>query len=514
MDIKLCLQVPLNGQVYFSEQAILKLFQQENTDLSHGGTFTGKPHTLIHENEQAILKIRENFRLPEKSACAWIQQAAKREAERGVYHPNKSWVVIDDGSEECWIGNICPRLMPLHKLFQSESSPQPVMISHWLEHLLKLFEMYFQVAARDNERLDEGLSNFGLDSQGTLFYLDDDLYPWDKFVSCAHMLGVYLRMLRWLETEQAAQLGQTINQHIMKYFDEPHYLLVLQEQLKNLFIAPQRQPVLDALVQSFSVKQTKTKPTQVNKPGRYLALLADIHANLPALEMVLAFCKEHQVHQGLVLGDVVGYGPQPSACIQRIQDAGFDVIKGNHDHALATGNFTKGFSPAARWALEWNLERVSQADRDWLGDLPPVLQGDDWLALHGAPVDPTFFNAYVYLMTYQANLDVLQERNIRLCFHGHTHLPGAYGRVQPGLDKEFNTEKTLSLSKLKQVLICPGSVGQPRNQQSGAQFAIYDREEGTISFHCLTYDSEALLATMETEGFPSRLMNHLRQGDA
>lgn len=521
MTIRIKHRVSLGAQSHYSDDEIIRLWQLSQTDLSHGGTFTGKPDTRIHADAKQVLKIRNAFRLEEKAAIQWITQAAAKERSLAVYHPAKTWLVLqDESNESCLIGNICPRLNPLHEVF--ETSGKVVDEEHarqWLDYLLELFRLYFQIAAVHGKRLDEGLSNFGLDDEQRLYYLDDDLYPWDKFVSCAHMLGVYLRMLRWLEPALAERLGVGLHEQIISSFGDKHYLTVLNEQLKTLFIPAAREASMEALLSGLLQARHKPKvrkPERVKRSGRYLALLADIHANLPALETVLDFLEQESIDDGLVLGDVVGYGPQPSACIQRLQQTDFQIIKGNHDHALAIGQINKSFSDAARWALEWSLQRVSDAEREWLDELPVVLYGEQWMAVHGAPIDPTFFNAYVYLMTYQDNLDVLQGKQVRLCFHGHTHLPGAYGRESSGLDREYQAYPgdLVELKRLTQALICPGSIGQPRNRQFGAQFAIYDRQEDSVSYHSLPYSAESLLETMTTEGFPARLLSHLQRGDA
>jgi predicted phosphodiesterase len=111
-----------------------------------------------------------------------------------------------------------------------------------------------------------------------------------------------------------------------------------------------------------------------------------------------------------------------------------------------------------------------------------MIRNKDWLALHGAPVDPTFFNAYVYEMTYEDNLDELQKKEIPICFHGHTHILGVYGRLGSHYDKHYIEEK-IELKQFTHALICPGSVGIPRVKPlDAAQFAIYDKELKQVQF--------------------------------
>ncbi len=492
------------GTSTYCDLDILALLEQPRIDLVHGEAFTGRPGTRIHTDDHNILKIRAEIRINQRDALNWANQALDKDRKLGVYHPDKTWFVAFSqvGDELPLIGNICPLLKPLHKLLDVDTAD-----AQGLARLEAMFDLYLRVARAHELRLDEGLSNYGLSPDGTLYYLDDDTYNWDRFTSCAHTLGVHLRALRWLTPDSAAQLGQVLRQQIITHFTDPQYLTVLAEQLRHLFIAPARRPVLDALLLTLA---SNTPKTQVKQPlkQRYIALLADIHGNLAALDRVLAFLDQEGIRVGLVLGDVVGYGPYPAACIERLQAREFSVIKGNHDQALVTGLYQKGFSKTAQWALDWSESRISPAQRQWLADLPPVLSEENWLAVHGAPVDPTFFNAYVYEMTYERNLDALRDREIALCFHGHTHLQGVYARMQVIKDGYFNSE-TVDLKRFSQALVCPGSIGQPRNRKPGAQFAIYDQLEHQLYFKNLSYPLTDTLALMQRENFPSLLLDML-----
>lgn len=486
----------------FGAENILELLHAPQTELVHGETFTGRPDTRIHTNEQFILKIRTEIR-DRKSAQRWAQQTLEKERKLGVYHPHKTWfVAIPDAPEQnCVIGNICPLLQALHKVLGELQASQA---QHGLALLEQLWQMYFATAVQHDLRLDEGLSNFGLDEQGTLHYLDDDTYNWDRFNACAHVLGVYLRSLNWLDDASCQQLGANLQCSIVQHFQDKQYLNVLAGQLDNVFVPSKFEARFTALNAGLVGDRSKQRS---NISSRYLVLIADIHANLPALEAVLAFMKKEGIRDGLVLGDVVGYGPYPAQCIERLQDAAFTVIKGNHDQGLATGNFQQRFSQSAQWVLNWSNDRVDAAHKQWLADLPPVLYHEHWMALHGAPIDPTFFNAYVYQMTFERNLDNLAERNIPLCFHGHTHIAGVFARR--GMDKHYDEEQ-LDLTHFQCALVCPGSVGQPRNHQPGAQLAIYDQTEKKLTFKRLGYPNEKLIETMQSEGFPEPLISLLR----
>ena len=147
---------------------------------------------------------------------------------------------------------------------------------------------------------------------------------------------------------------------------------------------------------------------------------------------------------------------------------------------------------------------------DWLSSLPPYLRADDWLAVHGAPRDPSFFYGYVYRMTFEDNLANLSERAIPLCFHGHSHMQGVYCRRAQG--DEFLNAAEVSLAGVDHALICPGSIGQPRGGVPGAEYALYDPAKRCVGFRRIDYDLERVARDMTDNGFPPALVDRLYDG--
>jgi predicted phosphodiesterase len=504
MQYNIILGDSVAGKTPYHIENIEKLLAMPPTALEHGHTFTGRLHTRLHLDDHNILKIRAELHFDEKSAPRWIAQAIEKERLLNVYCPDKTWfVAIPQQGGEPLIGNICPLLKPLHSILKKpeELSFEPIDLFN------KIWRLYFKVATQRNLRLDEGLSNFGLANDGQVYYLDDDVYNWDCFLSAAQALGVYVRGLSWLNEDDCTTFGVGLRELILEFFGH-QYLTVLAELIRNVFIPDLKKPLINALINTLMQGQAQTRAQSLKKSQRFIAILADVHANYPALETVLDYLKRENISEGLVLGDIVGYGPHPVECIERLQNSSLTILKGNHDHGLATGEFNKGFSKNAQWGLQWTSERVTIEHRRWLDNLPPMLLNEQWLALHGSPIDPLFFYAYVYEMTYERNLDRLAERKVNLCFHGHTHLPGMYGRII-GKPDQFYLKEVIDLERFSQSLICPGAIGQPRNRQLCAQFAIYDRTDHKIHFKCLNYPINQTIRDMEIHHFPHALINIL-----
>lgn len=566
MKKKLKIIGALEGRAGFGPTQISDAIKQGSTALAHNSEFTGRPETNIYANRDTVVKIRRDLKLTAAQADPWLGKVLERERQLGVYHPEKTWFYIyieRDGtidlSEEVLIGNITPRLRPLHKLLEvrpDTESARRVL----LRQMTSMFEMYLQTAERCQLKLDEGLSNFALDANDRLFYVDDETYPWDKFISFSVMLGVMIRKLEWLDRDFARTLATELGQQIDHIFGDLNYRASIAYQLRSAFMPAGKKRDIANLIcatlnapgklsdctlgevhepapsaSTVTVTSADT-PADVSRPAasvqatdpfstrsaacqskqdlinhQPLAVLADIHANLPALRAVLEWLEQNDVAQGVVLGDLVGYGPDAREVVELMRACNFHIIKGNHDHCIALGAYERGLSKHARHVAEWTHAQLSEEQLGWLKALPPVLDNDDWMAVHGAPLDPEFFYGYVYEMTYRENLDKLTALNRRLCFHGHSHMPGLYGRDLEGQDRH-RVGEVISLESFAQCLVCPGSIGQSRNGTPHAQFAVYDPVKNEVSFKSLPYDYEPVVERMKAEAFPAELYRRLAKG--
>ncbi len=511
----------IDGQQHYQADYIAGLLSTNRQKLAVGTAFTGRPDTCIYANERDVVKIRAELDLSHDKARKWTTKVLEKEQQLAVHHPHKTWFVVNNQSADTvLVGSICPRL----KALNIELKPTPATHAareQYLNILAAMFEKYLLLAKTSGHKLDEGLSNFAVDDTGNVYYLDDEYYTWDNFVAFSVMLGVFIRTYEWLDRAFMTQLTAILIELIDGIFEDPHCRTIISTQLQSLFMPSEQKEqllkkTLTGLAQSpitsaVHLANKKKLNARKNNNNRYYAIMADIHANDAALDCILNFYREQKITQGIILGDIVGYGPEPTYCIERLQESTFEIIKGNHDHAVATGNTSRGFSGNAQIVIEWTIGQLTPLHRDWLGGLPAYSHNQHWLAVHGAPIDPAFFYGYVYQMTAAENLDHLQQRAIPLCLHGHSHTPGVYARDRRQSD-HYLAEANVSLSAYKHSLVCPGSVGQPRNGRQEAQCAVYDREKQEVAFVALPYCVDSVIEKMQHHGLPEKLWQRLQTG--
>ncbi|HLY15365.1 MAG TPA: metallophosphoesterase family protein [Candidatus Limnocylindrales bacterium] len=244
-----------------------------------------------------------------------------------------------------------------------------------------------------------------------------------------------------------------------------------------------------------------------------VAVLSDIHANLPALDAVLAAAGP--VDEVWHLGDVVGYGPDPDAVVARLRDLGARGVQGNHDLAATGDDVIRDFNVDARAAMEWTRRVISPATRDWLAGLPPRLTIGGWSLVHGSPRDPT----WEYIVTQEAAAENLAVLPSALGFFGHTHLPIAYvldrDTSQPARDTigTLTPEPGTTLSLVgRQALVNPGSAGQPRDGDPRASGLVLDLATSTVTWIRAAYNIAATQRAMRAAGLPARGISRLTVG--
>ena len=237
-----------------------------------------------------------------------------------------------------------------------------------------------------------------------------------------------------------------------------------------------------------------------------VAVVSDIHANLVALDAVLAAVGS--VDAVWQLGDIVGYGPDPDGVVERLDSIGAIGVAGNHDLAALGGPEIDWFNPDARSAMEWTRGRIDDRTRTWLAALPTTRDELGMTLVHGSPRDPVW--EYVTSVpSARANLAVLE---MPIGLHGHTHLPMAWaerdGRIDaisPGPGSSFRLDG-------RSALLNPGSVGQPRDGDPTASWLEIDTDQGMATWRRTRYDVEAVRTAILDAGLPDRLADRLRLG--
>ena len=241
-----------------------------------------------------------------------------------------------------------------------------------------------------------------------------------------------------------------------------------------------------------------------------IAVLSDIHANLPALEAVRADLTE--ADQVWVLGDIVGYGPQPNEVIAVLQELGARSVLGNHDGAAIGIVDPAYFNPDARAAIEWTAGAIDENSRAYLASLPEVRRDGELTAVHGSPRDPI----WEYITSRGIAAANFESFETRLCLFGHTHQPIAYRMVEGGVEPVPGLPGEIVQLGSARALLNPGSVGQPRDGLPDAAYAMLDIGEGTqggtLTFHRARYDIDRTQRLMQEIGLPARLVERLRYG--
>ncbi len=267
-----------------------------------------------------------------------------------------------------------------------------------------------------------------------------------------------------------------------------------------------------------------------------ILILSDVHANLAALEAVLRHAEGQGAKDGLwCLGDTVGYGPQPRECIARLRELRATLVAGNHDRA-ATGKIgTEEFNPDAATAARWTAGQLDGDAREYLDSLPEVTSvggslkaapqeggrdpgakagasGAEFTLVHGTLRWPI----WEYLYSYEAAQGHLQRQQSPFGLVGHTHVPMLVleGEEFPhGCEMYFLEDGAkVKLERSRKMVLNPGGVGQPRDGDPRASYALYDVDEETVALHRVEYDIAATQKLMEAAGLPRWLIDRLSVG--
>ena len=244
-----------------------------------------------------------------------------------------------------------------------------------------------------------------------------------------------------------------------------------------------------------------------------IALLSDIHANLEALDACLGHARSRGAERYALLGDFVGYGADPAWVVERARAMARDgalVVQGNHDEAVVRGS-RPSMRSDARHSIDWTRERLDSGQLAFLAALPLTQRDGALLFVHANAWDPAQWS---YIETRHDAVRSLHATDSRYTFCGHMHEPMLYHLSGTGKAGEFKPTPGVAIpvASHRQWLVIPGSVGQPRDNNPAACYAVFDQERAELIYQRVAYDHDTAAAKVRAAGLPQALAERLHDG--
>lgn len=239
-----------------------------------------------------------------------------------------------------------------------------------------------------------------------------------------------------------------------------------------------------------------------------IGVFSDIHGNLEALTEVLDALKKESVDRFICIGDLVGYGPDPNACIEKVMEISDAVVAGNHDYAAVDRISTADFNENAARSIEWTKANLNPDSAHVLHGLPMVFEYGDITAVHATPESPAEWH---YILSEKDAKKSLAASPTLICLVGHTHVPVIFVQDPEG-GVSLRQDHQIRFRSGEKYLINAGSVGQPRNGDARAVYGVLDTEEGEFRFGFSEYPVEKVQQKMTKAGLPRWLIERLALG--
>ena len=240
---------------------------------------------------------------------------------------------------------------------------------------------------------------------------------------------------------------------------------------------------------------------------KYL-IFSDIHSNFEALEAVLADVADQQFDSILCLGDFVGYGASPNACVKRVAELpNLRAVLGNHDAAVLDPRQRDFFNPVAKAGVLYSEQNTDEESLEFLRNLPMVIDDDGFMAVHSSPHIP---EAWTYVLEPMEASDAFHAMTHPVAFIGHTHFPAVHS--DSGVVRPFMPGDRIGAEPDRKILVNVGSVGQPRDGDSRAAYVVYDTDSNRIDIYRVEYDIDKAAAKILDAGLPPMLADRLRRG--
>jgi len=239
-----------------------------------------------------------------------------------------------------------------------------------------------------------------------------------------------------------------------------------------------------------------------------LGIISDIHGNIEALDAVLELLDSEGVGRIVCAGDVVGYGPDPAACVERVRQHHIPCAQGNHDEAVAAGGHAERMLPEARQAVEWTYGELDAEHVSWLSGLPRTIELDDCIVVHASLI-PT--PRWAYIIDEESALLHFLFQEGPIVFNGHTHVP-LIVQHRSGERPRLDLLRSTFIPRNRRLLVGVGAVGQPRDGDPRAACVIYDPAEHFIELRRVAYDSAPTRKKILQVGLPEPLAFRLAIG--
>jgi predicted phosphodiesterase len=240
------------------------------------------------------------------------------------------------------------------------------------------------------------------------------------------------------------------------------------------------------------------------------AIIGDIHANLVAMTAVFDdIRRQGGADKVWCLGDIVGYGPEPHECVELLQQVRHVCVAGNHDLAAIGKVSTVNFNPDAAAAAEWTARHLTQSDIEYLDRLPMIIEEDGFTLAHGSPREPI----WEYVISTGIARENFKRFKTPYCLVGHSHRPMVFISEEKGECSagDFSPRVKIALGDTR-LIVNPGSVGQPRDGDPQASYAMYDSDMMLLRLFRVPYDVQETQDRMVERNLPLRLVARLSYG--
>lgn len=239
-----------------------------------------------------------------------------------------------------------------------------------------------------------------------------------------------------------------------------------------------------------------------------IGIFSDVHSNIEALEVVLQALQYENIDYTVCLGDLVGYGPNPNQCVEKVMETVDHVIAGNHDYAAIDQVSTEYFNEYARRAINWTHDVLTSSSNHFLSHLPLVHAEEGITFVHATPDAP---EEWRYILTNDHAHRSFDAMKTSICFVGHSHTPVAFIRDDRGEIAICDTTE-ISIEEGKKYIINEGSVGQPRDGDPRACYGVLDTDTKRFRLKRLPYPVDQVQKKMWKEHLPSFLIHRLSVG--